>query len=474
MGAVTGRGKKLIKDVAIYAVGNIGSKLITFLMIPLYTFFVDTSDFGYYDLCLTAIILFMPFLTLQLRDGSFRFLVDCKTEEEKTRVISVSMRLLARSVAVWLLVAVTVSLVSQVAYLWYSFFLLLMLGVLEVFGQMARGLERTKVFVTSNIISAFFIGVFSLLFVIALDMGIRGIFLANIMARLVAILYIEFAAGIVRRYTRWKSDDKAVRKSILRYSLPLLPGVICWWLTGSSDRFFIQHFLGLEDNGIYAVAVRFASILQILATIFYQAWQETALRQYGSADRDRFFSDIFNGYIYVLSALLLLFAFGLRICYPWLIAAEYQESARYLYPLGVSAFLFALSAFLDMGYQCARDTARTLPAIFLAAFVNVGLNFLLVGRLGIYGVLITSIVTYGVLLAYRLHDTKRYFALTFYWRSLVPIAVACVGLCVFYLSDVWWADAAAMAAGLAVLAYFLPDEMKRKALGRIRRKCANA
>ena len=84
MTETTGRGKQFLKSVGIYAVGNIGSKLITFLMIPLYTFFVETSEFGYYDLCLTAVMLLTSFASLQLRDGAFRFLIDSKTDEEKT------------------------------------------------------------------------------------------------------------------------------------------------------------------------------------------------------------------------------------------------------------------------------------------------------------------------------------------------------------------------------------------------------
>jgi Na+/serine symporter len=63
------RSSKFLKDLGIYAIGNLGSKIITFAMVPLYTFFVkDTGDFGYYDLCLTVIFLIMPFVTLQLRD----------------------------------------------------------------------------------------------------------------------------------------------------------------------------------------------------------------------------------------------------------------------------------------------------------------------------------------------------------------------------------------------------------------------
>ena len=73
----TNRGSKFLKDIGIYAIGNIGSKIITFMMVPLYTYFVhDTSDFGYYDVCLTVCFLRMPFVNLQLRDGAFRVLLD--------------------------------------------------------------------------------------------------------------------------------------------------------------------------------------------------------------------------------------------------------------------------------------------------------------------------------------------------------------------------------------------------------------
>ena len=111
MTETTGRGKQFLKSVGIYAVGNIGSKLITFLMIPLYTFFVETSEFGYYDLCLTAVMLLTSFASLQLRDGAFRFLIDSKTDEEKTEVVSATMRLLSRSLLVFMLLSAIVSFV---------------------------------------------------------------------------------------------------------------------------------------------------------------------------------------------------------------------------------------------------------------------------------------------------------------------------------------------------------------------------
>ena len=75
--------------------------------------------------------------------------------------------------------------------------------------------------------------------------------------------------------------------------------------------------------------------------------------------------------------------------------------------MAISALLFAVSAFFDMGYQCAKDTARTLPAITLSAVINVVSNYVLVQIWGVWGVIATSIITYTVLVIYRWFDMRR-------------------------------------------------------------------
>ena len=117
---------KFMKDIGVYAIGNIGSKLITFLMVPLYTYFVhDTSDFGYYDVCLTVCLLLLPFFTLQLRDGAFRFLLDCDDETQRRRIVSFVARTMLSSLFVTLLVAVVLALFTHIDYLGYTVGLLI-------------------------------------------------------------------------------------------------------------------------------------------------------------------------------------------------------------------------------------------------------------------------------------------------------------------------------------------------------------
>lgn len=460
MTETTGRGKQFLKSVGIYAVGNIGSKLITFLMIPLYTFFVETSEFGYYDLCFTAVLLLTSFASLQLRDGAFRFLIDSKTDEEKTEVVSATMRLLSRSLLVFMLLSALVSVVYPVRCLWLSFGLLVSMALIEVFGQMARGVGETKTFVVSNIISAFSIGALSVVFVVWCGWGITGIFLANIFARMIAVVYIEIRVGLLRKYFNVSLKSSGMTRDLLRYVLPLLPSVMCWWLTTSSDRFFIQHYFTLSDNGIYAVAARFGAIMQIVGAIIFQAWQEMALRQYNSPDRDKFFSEMVNLFIMFMSIAALCFAFGLKIVYPFIVSPEYVAGIVYVFPIIASSVLYALSNILEVGYQCSFETGRALLGVGVSAAVNILLNFVLIQTIGIYGVVVTSVVTYAVLLGFRIHDSRRYFKINISKMSILTVAIGAVGVFPFYFTDSVLVDVVMIMIGLAAMTLVAPRVLR--------------
>ena len=445
------RSSKFVKDIGIYAIGNIGSKIITFLMVPMYTHYVDKSDFGYYDVCFTWCLLLMPFVTLQLRDGAFRFLLDCDNDTRRQRIVTFVSRTLISTTVLSCIITAALAMLTNIQYLGYALGMLLAMSFQEVYSQVFRGLRNNCAFVTVGILSALGIGLFSIFFVVGLGWGIKGIFLANILARVLALIIVEARVRLITRNTRWSISSREVAHDILRYTLPLLPGSLCWWLTGSSDRLFITYFLGLDVNGVYAVATRFTGIIYTLAVIYYQAWQETAILQYNSPDRDRFFSRMFSSYITLLGLILVGYVFLLKVNYGWLVAEQYRESLNYIYPLGLSAVIFAAAAFFDMGYQCAKDTKRTLPAIVLSAVINVVLNFLLIKPLGVYGVIVTQLVTYLVLFIYRWHDMRRYFVLKIGKLTAVPVAVMLVSALPFYHTQGIWLNLFYMILALACI-----------------------
>ena len=176
---------------------------------------------------------------------------------------------------------------------------------------------------------------------------------------------------------------------------------------------------------------------------------------------------MFNGYIFLLAAILVGYVFMLKVNYNWLVASQYRESLNFIYPLGVSAVIFAIAAFFDMGYECAKDNVRTLPAIVLSAVVNVVLNFLLIKPLGVYGVIVTQLITYLVLVTYRWHDMKRYFILKINPRVLVPVAVIILSAIPFYYSPSPWLDIAFMVVALALIAWSSGKDVRDMLLAKI-------
>ena len=149
------RSSKFLKDLGIYAIGNLGSKIITFVMAAVYTHFISKSDMGYYDLCLTVIFLIVPFVTLQLRDGAFRFLLETQDQDQRGKIITFIYKSLVSSVVVSLVATILLAMFTSIDYLWYCFGLLIVMSLFEVITQVARGLGNNVEFVVAGIISSF-------------------------------------------------------------------------------------------------------------------------------------------------------------------------------------------------------------------------------------------------------------------------------------------------------------------------------
>lgn len=465
------RSTKFLKDIGIYAIGNLGSKIITFLMLPLYTHFVAPADYGYYNICLTVVLLLLPFTTLQLRDGAFRFLLDTETDEQRERIVTGTYKTLLTNLLLWVGAAIIISLLANIDYFWYTVAFLLSFSLQEVVAQVIRGLGNNKAYVAVGILASLGIGIFSVIFVVWMNMGIKGIFLANIIARVLCLVIVELKVKSFVRFYKPYLKVWQVGKDILKFSLPLLPSSLCYWLTTSSDQWIINHYLGDGATGVYATAVRFTSILQIAVIIFYQAWQETAILQFNSKDRDMFFSKMLNTYICFLCLLGVTYNFMLKLNYGWLVGVDFQSSWLYLYPLGFSALLAAIVGFIEMGYQCAKDTKRLLPAIILCAVINVTLNFITIRYLPndmkMYGAVFTSIVTYLVLVIYRWIDVRRYLKLKVKASTLVPIAVLVLASVPYYLNQYLWQDAVTLAIAIAVILCFMPRNLIAKIKGKL-------
>ncbi len=403
------RTKGLLKGTLIYAVGNIGSKLLMVLMLPLYSFFLSKEDFGYYDLSMTILFLLASCVTFDMKDGVFRFLLDNNSEEHRRNVVSSSFYIIFRNSIVSIIVASILFFFFPIRCGGYLIATMVTFCIFDVEIQSLRGIGRTLTFVYVNLICAFLTCLLCYLLAKYGGLKLEAFYISLIASRIFAVVFIEWRERFFLRYFSLKWVTRKTIFSLLKYTLPLIPTVACWWLMSSSCRLFVNHYLGLSANGILGMSIRFSEMLYMASVIFYQSWQETAIKEYKSSDRDNYFSIIFNKYFGVLTALTLSGAFLIKAFFPQLMGNGYQESTLYIYLMMVGVVFTAMSFFLDLGYQCSFQSHRSLPSIVLATGINLLLNFLLVPKFQLYGVAFSSIVTYLFLFVYRMFDTRRYF-----------------------------------------------------------------
>ena len=239
------REKLLIKNTAIVSIGKICTQLITFFLLPLYTAVLSTEEYGVVDLLNTLVGLFLPIVTLQIEQGVFRYLLDCRDneKEQKTIISSTVFFLIVQSI----IYLVCFVIVSQWIHNDYKYFLAINL-IANIFSavllQISRGLGDNTSYAIGSFLSGAVTVILNVIFIVVFKMGAYGMLTATLIGNLLCSLYIIFRKKIYKSVST-KANDTVVLKKILKYSIHLVPNMISWWVVNASDRTIISSVLGI-------------------------------------------------------------------------------------------------------------------------------------------------------------------------------------------------------------------------------------
>lgn len=430
------RNKKFIKDILIYGVGNLGARLITFLIFPLSTFFILPDSLGYYNTALMTIFLIMPFVNLQLRDGVFRFLIDNKDENNRKAVINQSYRLIIRMMIIATLLFFLISAFVEIRCGYYILGLLLTMSFYEVQIQVVRGLGHTKLFVLCGILCAFLIALLSIVFVIVLKWNIEGLFIANILARAFILLFIEMKLSVVRNYFSPRSGDARISAMLLKYCSPLIMVVSFLWIIGNSYIYFINYYFGLYETGLFSAVFKFATIMELLSIVVFQAWQETSVLQLESKDRDKYYSSVLNSYLLLLTGLVITLSFVLKSLYGKLVDVQYESSIIYLYVLCVAQIGYALQAFISAIFHAKKNTVQMFYIALISSIVSLLLYYFLIKQAGLMGIAIAYGCSFFFMFACYLFAARKTVKIGFSVQTIVAsVLILTGGGMIFYLTE---------------------------------------
>ncbi|KRN00186.1 lipopolysaccharide biosynthesis protein [Loigolactobacillus rennini] len=399
--------KYLIGNSVIFAIGNLGSKLISILLVPLYTYFLTKQEYGTVDLITNTASLLLPIVSMSAYDAVLRFVMDKSTDNKQ--VFTNAILITSTGALIFLGILPLVSL-FHVSHLIYFYIILVLQAFNSTFIQYARAIGQVKVFAFNGILGTLVTGVSNIILLVYLKQGIQGYLLSIIFASLISSMYV-FLRLHLSKSIKLILLNKTLIKQMLIYGVPLIPNALAWWATNTSSRYFILYFIGVGANGLFAVANKIPNLLSMLNSIFFQAWQMSAIEEYGSEKKSEFYSDVFN---YYSQMMFLATAFILFVIRPFMsvFVSDAFYKAWMLIPLLLFSVLYSsFASFLGTNYIAAKQTMGIFYTTIISAIINVTLNLLFVPLIGANGAGLSSCISFFVMWLIRIRDTRRYISI---------------------------------------------------------------
>lgn len=424
---------RLLSDVGIFAVGNFLAKLIQYCLLPLYTSAMTTETYGTAELLNNLSEMLFPIVTLAIYEAVFRFAVE--RDSDLDALLYESTGLLVKVFLGLFGAAFVFQKIIGYAYTYELLFVLASYSFRMLFANYARGGGYVKAFSLSGVVNAFALAVFSWLFLICLDYGVRGYLMALGGAHIASIAVLLVGAGIPKRLLLWKRD-KALLTQMLRFSAPLILNAISWWVTSMSGRYVILFACGAGIAGLYTAANKLPAVISVVTRVFYQAWQLNSAREYRSQEQTIFYENVWRLY----SAAILVFGAAVVAFTPALAAMtlkkDFFEAWNYIPLMMLATITHSLSIYFESILIAYKMTNATMRGMLLGAVINLCLAIALVGPLGIWGVLAASVICYLAILVHRVVCVQREVTMDLHLKHVIPLLLLLLTEAVLMCFDV--------------------------------------
>ncbi|WP_042721092.1 lipopolysaccharide biosynthesis protein [Flavobacterium sp. B17] len=453
----------LIKSTLVYTIGNFGSKILSFLLIPIYSYYLSRKELGEYDLVLTSVNLLVPFVSLQMNEAIYRWFLDKENNKENyiDNIFKQCSILLLTSFIGFEILLYLAGLLYDIPYQKELSLLIISSCLLPFFQQILRGWALTRYYSFIGVINSLLIFSFSLLFLLTniFNDKVQGIFYALFASNFIVIILMLFKVNFLfKRYISIKINYP-LQKQILFYSLPLILNSISWWVINASDRYIILKFLTIEDNGIYAVSARLPAILTIFNTVFMLAWQDMAIS--ANDPNNPFFSKLFNKYISINIGLSTVLIAATPLITEILFDIKFYDSWKYATLMYIGSCFSSISGFLGAIYLKSKSTKGIFITSMIAALVNVFISVFFIKYIGLYAPALGTFISFFVMFMIRYRQTAGILKLDINVKSfIVQLLLAVSIIILLYVNSSHLISISLTVVSLFLFGYFNKDLLK--------------
>ena len=430
------RSRYLLKNTVIFAIGNFSTKLIAFFLVPFYTYVLTTEEYGVVNLIFTLATLIGPLLMLNLQDAVRRFALENNADHKA--ILTVEWIIVIVGYIIGLILIPLAKLYTPISlYAVELYFYVTSLSANTIFLEYLRGIEKMKTYSFCSVLSSFVIAVLNIVFLTQLHLGVNGYFLSYVIAFTLSsiVAVIIGKQYVVLKNWKW---DRNLFKNMIKFSLPMIPNSLLWWVSSSSDHLMVTQFISAAANGIYTVSYKIPTLISTISNIFMQAWQISAIKENEKKDDNEYPNLVFDAYIRFITLLTGLLLIVIRPFMSIYVSPDFVEAWKYTPPLIIGHAFSTLGTFVGTPYYVYKDMKGNMYSAASGAILNLMLNAILIPTLGVQGAAIATCISYIIVFIYRMVDTRKYVVLNYKKKEYIAfLGVILFLLVLCYVESKW-------------------------------------
>lgn len=419
------------KKIMIYGLGTFFSKILVFLMVPIYTRVFSVSDYGYYDVLIQNLQMIVSISFLEIWSGILRYMFD---GENKLRPINTFKKMLPFLLCIYAFSFFILGRITEVKYIPLSIIYGILYLIFTISNSECRGYGNNVLYVLSGFLSTFISCSLSIVFAVIMHRGIEYLIISQCVGYIVASILVEFRLHCFK--DSFHTKDSVPLNEMIKYCFPLMLNSFSFLFLGTYNKNVILKVLGKEASGYYAYISKFSTILSILISIYALAWQEEAFLSANSSNQDQKYSRYINLFIKMVGLGTPIFTILLFWGAPIVGGSQYTVASVYIPFAILSAFIAGLSSVYSTLLTVDKKTNYIFVSTVIGALANVALATVLIPKVGIDGANISLCTGFGAtvlmrgIFAAKRHDIRLD-------KLLFVLVFAGMGLCywVFHISN---------------------------------------
>lgn len=421
--------KRLLKNTGLIALGNMGAKVTSFILLPMYTSILSTEEYGTYDYIVALCAFLLPVVTICMHEAMFRFIIEHENDEKEfSRIVSHAFAAVVGGISLLCIVTWILNIIYPISYCIYVL-IYLIAGILYTFSvNLLRGKGEMQAYAVISSCKNILQIILNVITVVVLRSGFVGLIISMCISEVLAFI----ATGIrckLWKYIAFRGFSKTTMREMITYSLPLVPDSVCAQVINISDRMIISNTIGAGPNGIYSISYKFPNIIETVFHYFYTAWSESASRVFekGREEANLYYQSLYHMIDNVMFSVILLLTAGMPIMFRVFVRGDYISGFDYVPILMFAMYFDCLGKFYSGVFTAFKETKVMATTTVVAAIVNVAVNIIFISKWGLYAAAISTLVADFIMVEMRRSYIKKFVEIRLDTKKIIlELAMVCI------------------------------------------------